>query len=208
MQPDVSTSSPAKLECSFELTPAHDLKVKVKVWNRGAADLFVLNHLWKMSSDGHDVDDPEQVYRFVRDAELRLLWGIAPLPRLKSTMYRNVPFATAVKPQSSLAWEYSAKVPIAEYNVYFSDSHGAAHQSSRVKRVVVIVDVVAAKAGVTTTPSGLGSSIKVSTPEAVGAHQSIVCASGVIELETLRRTDSFSRFNMPNEKPEPLVLAP
>jgi len=75
-----------------------------------------------------------------------------------------------------------------------------------VKRVVVIVDFVEAQAGLTTTPSLLGSSVKVSTPHAADSHKSVVCASGPIQLEALRRTDEFSRLDMADEKPEPLIL--
>jgi len=208
MQPDVSTNSTAKLDCSFELVSGQYLKVKVKLSNQGAVDLFVLNHLWKLNPQSRDVDDPQQVYRFVRDAELRLLWGIAPLPRLKSTLYRNTPLAAVVRRKSSIEWGYETKLPVTEYNVYFAGSHGATYQPSTVKRVVVVVDVVEAQAGVTTKPSRLGSSVEVSDPEAIDSRKSVVCASGAIELVALRRTDQFSRLDMPNEAPEPLNLPP
>jgi hypothetical protein len=208
MQPDSSTNSPAKLDCSFDVASGQYLRVKVKLINQGAVDLFVLNHLWKLNSQSSDVDDPEHVYRFVRNSELRLLWGIAPLPRLKSTLYRNTPYATAVRPRSSLEWDYSTKIPVSEYNVYFAGSHGGPFQASMVERVVVIVEVIEAKSGVLTKPSGLGSSVEVTDSDAVESRKSIVCASGAIELATLRRTDQFSRLDMPNEAPEPLHLAP
>jgi hypothetical protein len=207
MVPDVSTGSLAKLECSFEVASGHHLKVKVKMSNQAGVDLFVLNRLWDLNSHGGDVDDPEQVYRFVRNSELRLLWGVAPLPELKTPTYQNVPYATVLKPKSSLEWEYSGKVPVTEYNVYFSGSMGAVYQSAAIKRVVVVVEFVAAQSGLHTIPSLLGSSVQISTPPA-GARKSIVCTSGPIEMQARRRTDPFSRLDMPGEEPEPLVLPP
>jgi hypothetical protein len=206
MSTDLSTNSPAKLACSFSLG-SDQLDVKVKIRNDGDADLFVLNRLWD-TNHGRDVDDPEKVYRFVRNSDLRLLWGIAPLPRLKSTMFRNIPFATILRPHSSLDWDYSVKVPVSEYNVYFEAPKGGASVPSAVERVVVIVEFVEAQSGLTTTPTELGSAVKVSTPHATGSRKAVICTSGPIQLEALLRTDRFSRFNLPNEQPELLHLAP
>jgi hypothetical protein len=214
MHPDVSTSSLAKLDCSFELTSNQNLRVKVKMSNQGGVDLFVLNRLWDLNSNGDPAVDREQVYRFVRDSELRLLWGMAPLPRLETTTYENIPYATALKPKSSLEWDYSTKLPVTEYNVYFTGRQGAAHRPSAVQRVLVVVEFVAAQPGLTTVPSplaplaALGSSLKVSTPHAIDHGTSVTCASGPIHLEAFRRTDEFSRYTRPGEKPEPLVLSP
>jgi hypothetical protein len=214
MRPDVSTSSLAKLECSFDLTSNQNLKVKVKISNQGGVDLFVLNRLWDLNSNGDPVVDQEQVYRFVRDSELRLLWGMAPLPRLETTTYENIPYATALKPKSSLEWDYSTELPATEYNVYFAGRKGAAHRSSAVKRVLVVVEFVAAQPGLSTVPSPLAPlaplrpSLKVSTPHAIDHGTSVTCASGPIHLEAFRRTDEFSRYTLPGERPEPLMLSP
>lgn len=208
MHTDVNASSLAKLDCSFDLTPDHHLKVKVKVRNQSGVDLFVLNRPWDLNSHGDTVDDREQVYRFVRNSELRLLWGIAPLPRLETTTYQNIPYATVLKPKSLLEWDFSTPVPVTEYNLYFTGREESAYQAATVKRVVVIVQFVAMQTGLTAIPSGLGSSLKVSTPQTVDHRASLVCSSGPISLEARRRTDPFSRLDMPGEPPEPLILSP
>jgi hypothetical protein len=153
------------------------------------------------------MDDPEGVYRFVRNSELRLLWGLAPLPETRTTTYRNIPFATILRPHTSVEWEYHAKAPVKEYSPYFAGSD-ATYESLAVNRVVVVVDFVEAQTGLTTTPTALGAAVKVSTPHAVDAHKSVVCKSGPVGLQTLRRTDEFSRLDMPNEPPEPVILPP
>jgi hypothetical protein len=195
-----------KLECSFDLSPGKQLKVKAKVVNSGAKEIFVFNHLWTLKA-GKPVADAEQVYRFVRNSELRLLWGIAPAPRLTTVTYRNIPFATPVSAGRTLEWEYSVALPAKEYSVYYQEEPKEGYKPQQAGRAVVLVHFVEAQPKLTTSPSGLGGAVKVSTPEAMDSHQTLTCSSQPMQIDVLLRTGDFSRIMVRDEKPEPLVLA-
>src|SRR4051812_48036030 len=106
-------------KASFQITPGKGLAIQARIENAGAADILVLDRLWKLDKESQRVLDPELAYRFERDGSLRVLLGPAPLPRRKTITYRNVPMATRVPANSALDREIVLAPPIREYSVYF-----------------------------------------------------------------------------------------
>ena len=67
-------------------------------------------------------------------------WGDSPeQPQLgvaDEAVHLNIPYATVLKPNAFLEWDYSTKVPVTEYNIYFTGSAEASYQPTEVKRVL------------------------------------------------------------------------
>jgi hypothetical protein len=201
-------NSNVTLRCSFNVEAGKTLKVQARIENVGPAGVYVFNRLWDMDSSSRPAEDAQKMYRFIRDSELRLLLGPAPLPRLMTAAYKNIPYATLINSQGALDVEQSFPLPVEEYSVYFpptAASHPAPVKITRVALVAVWVD---ARIAPETSPAPFdAAAVKIEVPGVLDHAQTAICRSSSISFEGLRRTDEFDRLNMPGEASERLQLA-
>lgn len=196
------------LKASFQLTPARGLSIRARIENAGATDILVLDRLWKLDASSKKALDAEHVYRFERDGSLRLLLGAAPLPRLKSVLYRNVPMATRVPARSALDRDITIMAPLTEYSVYFPGTDPTHRETKSDTTVHLIVDYLVADAKLVTHPSPLdATAVEIENPVLAMAGAVRLLQSGqMTTFEVLRRTDEFDRVALPGEPQEPLKL--
>jgi hypothetical protein len=210
----IPTSSASKevgnitLQCSFKVEAGKTLKIHARIENPGPAGVYVFNRLWDMDASGRPAEDPEKMYRFIRESELRLLLGPAPLPRLKTVFYKNIPYATLIKSQGALEVEQSLALPAEEYSVYFPPTPGALAARARITRVALFVVWVEARRAPETSASAFDpTAVKIEVPDALDYAQTLSCRSTSVDFEGLHRTDEFDRLTLPGEPSEPLQLA-
>jgi hypothetical protein len=195
------------LNCSFQVEPGKTLKVKARIANPGSSHVYVFNRLWDLDPTNKPIEDPEKMYRFIRDSELRLLLGPAPLPRLKTVTFKNIPYATLIKPGGSVDIETSFPVPATEYSVYFPETPGNKSTISRINRVALFVRVVETKATFETTAAPFDpAALKIEVPGVLDSARIVSCHSTPVGLDALRRADEFDRLTLPGEAAEPLNL--
>ncbi|MGH9742758.1 MAG: hypothetical protein ACRD51_10440 [Candidatus Acidiferrum sp.] len=197
------------LACSFEAKPGAALHFQGKLANFSSRDIYVLNRLWTLDSSSKVIPDSEKFYRFVRGADLRILWGAAPLPRLQSVTYRNVPHATLLKTGGVLQFEESMALPATEYSPYFPPALEANVVPVQLSRVVLVIQYVEAGQGVNALPLLEDpSSVRFESAAALDHVLSLQCASSSLNIEAQKRTDQFDRLTLPGEMPEPLAIRP
>jgi len=196
------------LKASFQLTPARGLSIRARIENAGLTDILVLDRLWKLDASSKRALDGEHVYRFERDGSLRLLLGPAPLPRLKSALYRNVPMATRVPARSALDRDLTIVAPLTEYSVYFPETDPRHHETKSDGTVHLIIDYLMADAKLVTHPSPLdANAVEIENPVLALAGSVRLVQSGTVSaFEVIRRTDEFDRLALPGEAQEPLKL--
>jgi hypothetical protein len=203
------SSASVTLNGSFEIVSREKLKVHASITNSGKTDIYVFDQLWDQDRSGKAFPDPEGIYRFERNSELRLLLGPAPLPRLKTVTFKNVPFATPVKAGTSLELNREVALPVKEYSAYFLDYSPNQSKTVQVKRLVLIVKFVEAQQRLATSPCPFNpAAVKLETPGVLDSVQTLTWRTEQVDLEVLRRTDAFDRLTLPGEAPEPLVLSP
>jgi hypothetical protein len=190
---------PVSLRASFEFSPK-ELKVRLHIANRGEADVLIFNRLW-IKSDGKPAPDPEKIYRFVRDSKLRLLLGMAPLPRSKTPLYRNIPFVTRLQPGRTLEEEIRISAPVKEYNVYFPVLDGNPYVPDKVARAEVFAEYLIDSPAIKTQPSSFDpTALKIVSPGSWDAAQLAASGPVPLDLQVLRRTDEFERLTLPGEE--------
>ena len=197
------------LQASFQITATKGLSIHARIENAGAVDILVLDRLWTLDASSQRALDGEHIYRFERDGSLRLLLGPAPLPRLKTVTYRNVPMATRVRARAALDRDITLVAPIKEYSVYFPEIAPENYEPKIVGTVHLVIDYLVARPELVTRASSLDpAAVEIDNPvlALVGA-QRLVHSGPVSGLEVLRRTDEFDRMTLPGEAPEPLKLA-
>jgi hypothetical protein len=195
------------LQATFQLTAARALSIRARLENAGAADILVLDRLWVLEG-GQKAIDPEHVYRFERDGSLRLLLGAAPLPRMKSALYRNVPMGTRVPAKAALDREILVPAPLQEYSVYFPVTDPARVETKTVSTVHLVVEYLVVTPELVTRASAMdAAAVEIDNPVfALAGAVRLVQTGTVGPLEVARRTDEFDRMLLPGEKPEPLRL--
>jgi hypothetical protein len=202
------------LKASFGVTPGKGLSIQSRIENAGAVDILVLDRLWKLEDNRKALDD-EHTYRFERDGSLRVLLGPAPLPRMKSALYRNVPMATRVPAGGSIDHEIVLAPPIKEHSPYFPEVDPAAYAPTPVGAVHLVVDYlpiehVEGRPDLVIRPSAVDpTALEIDNPVlALAAAKRLVESAPLPTLlEVLRRTDELDRLDLPGEAPEPLKLA-
>jgi hypothetical protein len=196
------------LKASFQLTGDKALAIQLRLENAGAADILVLDRLWRLQG-GKKVLDGEHVYRFERGGSLRVLLGPAPLPRLKSALYRNVPLATRVPANAALEREIRLAAKLKEYSVYFPELDPQHDEKATVSTVHLVVDYLVDRPELVKHASALDpAAIEIENPVfALAEAKRLVQSGPVSPIEVARRTDEFDRLALPGEAPEPLKLA-
>ncbi len=197
------------LKATFQVTPSRELSIRARIENAGADDILVLDRLWKLDKANKRALDPQLAYRFERDGSLRVLLGAAPLPRLKSALYRNVPMATRVPAGKVLEREITLVAPLKEYSVYFPEIDPRSYETRTDTRVFLVVDYLVARPDLVIHPSPLDpSALEIDNPVlALAGAERLIHADTIDAIEVLRRTDELDRLTLPGEAPEPLQLA-
>jgi hypothetical protein len=196
------------LRCSLQVEVGKTLKIRTRLENSGSEGIYVFNRLWHLDTSSRPADDPEKMYRFIRESELRLLLGPAPLPRLKTVAYRNIPYATLIKPHGTLEVEQSLRLPAQEYSVYFPSAPGTSPTPVTISRVAMFVVWVESREARETSPSPFDpNAVKIEVPGILDHAQTVGCRVTSATFEGLRRTDEFDRLTLPGEPGEPLRLA-
>ncbi len=204
---ETKSSTSVSLECSSIRESGRTLKLSARLTNSSPADIYVFNRLWDLGPGNVPQPDPHKAYRFIRDSELRLLFGAAPLPRLKTTTYKNIPYATLVKSQSSLNVEESFSLPLEEYSVYFTGDSKSNVKPVTVSNIVLLVQFVSAQTDYEKTASPFDpEAVKLEVPGILDQARIARCRFNSVHIDALRRTDAFDRLTLPGEQPEPLVL--
>lgn len=184
---------------------ANELSIHYTLTSRSNADLWVLDRLWKLSSNATSAD-PEAVYRFERDGKLRLLLGAAPLPRRSTVTFRVVPYARRLPAQGTLEGDLTVSLPVPEYSVYFTSPRGDEHpsyESKHVERVALLVQYIVAGPDIRTEEvKSFPGALKVPASALVDAR--MATAELPLSLDVQRRTDTFDRVTLPGEAPETL----
>ena len=191
--------------CHFQVTPEGRLQGTVTLRNVGETDVLVFDRLWTVDRDNQPVADPQRVYRFERDGELRLLFGGAPLPRLFLVTFANVPYATRIRAGTAHEIELSFPLPVTEYSCYFDEAASSTCARVVARRVRVIVTCLVVRSGVQFAPVAADpTAFKVGPAEIVARASSAVATCPCPGITVLRRTDMFDRVTLPGETPEPL----
>ena len=185
------------LSWSFEVVDGK-LSIHYEIANHEAQDVYVLNR----PSTSQGGLDSEKIYRFERDGALRLLVGVAPLPRRKSAFYRNVPFATRIAPNGRLKDSITVNVPVSEYSPYFSS--GGPDEVKQVDRVQLLVDYFLADSGIPVKAlPDMPGLFKASGASRRFVKMLVSKKHSPSPIEVKRRTDDFDRIDLPGEAPEP-----
>jgi len=197
------------LKASFQITADKGLAIQARIENAGSDDILVLDRLWRLDRANQRTLDPELAYRFERDGSLRVLFGAAPLPRLKTVTYRNVPMATRVPAGKALEREISLAGPLREYSVYFPEIDPQSYEPKTATLIYLVLDYLVARPDLVLHPSPLdATALEIENPVLALAGAARLSHSEQIPgFEVLRRTDEFDRLTLPNEAPEPLKLA-
>jgi hypothetical protein len=134
------------LEAAFAVVPGW-LLVQARIHNGSGSPVYVLDFPWRLENNA-PVADAQQVYRFERDGTLRLLLGAPPLPARMNVAIHFIPFASRVASGAVHDVELSIRLPVEEYNPYFTPAEARATRN--VTRLDLIVQVVSEKEGVRT----------------------------------------------------------
>ena len=196
------------LKCSLKIEVGKALKIHARLENPGDEGIYIFNRLWHMEASKRPAEDPEKMYRFIRDSELRLLLGPAPLPRLKTVTYKNIPYATLIKPHGILDLEQSLNLPAEEYSAYFPTSPGTPPAPVNINLVTLSVVWVEAREAHKTSPSPFApDAVKIEVPGVLDHARYAGCGVRSASFEGLRRTDEFDRLTLHGESPEPLQIS-
>jgi hypothetical protein len=197
------------LKASMQLTPTGGLAIRARIENASAADILVLDRLWKLDKSNQKALDLELAYRFEREGSLRVLLGAAPLPRAKNVTYRNVPWATRVPAGRALERELILAPPIKEYSIYFPEVDPERYETKAITAAHLIIDYLAVTDKLTLRPSSADpSAVEIDNPVfALAAAERLVYREAVEGLAVKRRTDTFDRLVLAGESQEPMVMA-
>jgi hypothetical protein len=194
-----ATAEPSKLVLSWSFEVAGGkLTIHYEIANHEAQDVYVLNR----PSTSQGGLDPEKIYRFERDGGLRLLLGVAPLPRRKTVLFSNTPLATRIATNGTLKDTVAIDVPVAEYSPYFSKD--GAHEIKQVDRVLLLVDYFLADSGIPVKAvPDLPGLFKASGASRRFVKMLVSEKRSPSPIEVKRRTDELDRIDLPGEAPEP-----
>ncbi|HEY2234767.1 MAG TPA: hypothetical protein VGK01_14935 [Candidatus Angelobacter sp.] len=187
-------------------TTAHSLRMKLFLHNQGGTDIYVFNHLWSRASGSLSADS-QNVYQFFRNGTLRLLYGPAPLPRLKTVTYRNIPFVTLLQHGATLEWNAELSFPIKEYNVYYPEDPNTAYTFEKADHVEVIIEFVKAGPGVVVAAvSNQQDALRIISPGVLDLAETRSFKADVPQITVLKRADEFSRLILQGEEAEPIKI--
>jgi hypothetical protein len=198
-------ASPIALSCNFT-AQLSALEFAGSVRNGSGHDIYLVNRLWTLDASGKVITDPEKFYRFVRGEELRILFGAAPLPRMHSVTYRNLPYATLVKAGAEFEFHESTPLPATEYSVYFAPPGERDTALVPVSRIVLVMQYAEAGRDVRAHPlTDDASAWRFESAAALDHVRTLQCSGAAEKMQARRRSDQFDRLTLPGEPPEPLV---
>jgi hypothetical protein len=178
------------------------LRIAIEVDNRGNERIYVLDRLWMLDRSNNIVADPEGAYRFIVGDTLRILLGNCPLPRMKSVLYRNVPYATLVEPGTVYRRELDYPLPVREYSAYFKGETASNYADARLDAVEVFVDYIADDPALAKDTSPLEGAHGFDTPGYWERSQRLRSGRVAIAAPAKKRTDPFDRLFLPDENPD------
>lgn len=190
--PDAATLG---VEARASAAPDGGLQIFVRYRNTGKQPVYAFDRLWTLSPASEIVVDPALAYRFVSDDTLQVLLGLAPLPSRKTTLYRNVPYATRIEPGQIVERRLEWKAPVAEYSVYFPEGDRPHFEKVRVKKLVVLVDSVVEPPDLQTIAAPFDP--KAFKLNRAGIHSLALRAASPevpISFTIQKRTDEFDRI--------------
>jgi hypothetical protein len=183
-----------KIDVRFSRLANGDLEIDGVLHNLRSRPIHVYNGLWRISSAGTVAADSSAAYSFVNGHRLLLVWGAAPLPSSKTTLFRNVPYVTTVLSAGALPIHFKIPAPLKEYSPYFAEPDGSVFERVEVKEVELVVQILENKEGIQLEETELGGGFRKLQPMAmVESAEKVSTGSHPLIAEVLKRTDSFDR---------------
>ncbi len=197
-----TTSGAVALRATATVVDSKRLRLAIDVDNGGTGRIYVLDRLWMLDRANNIVADPEHAYRFVVGDALRIVLGNCPLPRFKSVLYRNVPYATLVEPGTVYRRELDFSLPVREYSAYFKGETESNYADARLAAVEVFVDYIPDDPALAKDRSPLEGAHGFDTPGYWERSQRVRSGRLAIAAPAKKRTDVFDRLFLPDENPD------
>lgn len=178
------------------------LEVHYTVNNDLAEPIYVLDKLYERARQDPDNAnaelskaklDPEGVYRYVVGSSLRLLLGVAPLPRGVNVRVRNVPWATKVEPKHAAHGTLKLALPIKEYSAYFNAQDG--YVPAKVQSFELFVEYHRGRAVETSPVSGASDALEITGGAPLHDLQLLRSGPQAVQLDALTNANKpFARY--------------
>lgn len=177
------------------------LRVDIRAENRSSQEIYWLNKFWTMVKGGKTAWDPRGPYRFEKGGILRLLYGVAPVPRDTDVNNRYIPQATLIAPGAAAEVHSELAIPVEEFALFEPPNAKTEYELVEVESVAVIAHYVAPGAGIVIAPSFVDPAyFWVKAPDqSVRVAESVVTTARKIPVR--RRKDEIARVLLANEKP-------
>jgi hypothetical protein len=207
LTPHTTANAAVRLAAEVLVT-ADELHLHARVQNAGKAPIYVFDTPWKPSStDNTIVPDPEQAFRFLDRATLRIVMGVPPLPAWLAVRLHYAPYATRVEPEGVLELRIATRQPVREYNPYFSEDSGTRFEGVTADGVELAVQYVTARKGIVVQPAQWPWAASkftvgpISQLDGAYAGELLRASALVPSFPSLRRAGEFSRVALPARLP-------
>lgn len=164
------------------------------------SELYVSDRLWEYDASRSVVPDPFEVYRFVRDDSVRLVFDKSPALPNTSVRVTYAPLYSRVMPGVAHEREIPLRVPVEEHSgmPYDPDAPTVIQQVSR----AILVMGYRLRATMERDPAPpLGVSDDVGF--VVTNPSKFISSLAISTLEVRCRTVPFARYTLPGEAPLP-----
>jgi hypothetical protein len=183
------------VDAHAQATTDGGLALSVRYLNTGMRPLYAFDRLWTTSPRNEIVEDPTLAYRFVDDGTLQILLGLAPLPAGTTVLFRNVPYATTIRPGEAVSRRFTWTPPVREYSPYFPEGKRAQFETVRTSRIVVLVDSVAELPDLQTIPAPFdASAIKLNRAGVHSLARRAASPELMFSVSVGKRRDEFDRI--------------
>ena len=191
------------LEWSCEASPsapATGASAMLLTWALTAREeLFVADRLWEFDADARRIPDPRGVYTFVRDGELRLLFGQAPQPSNLQLRVTYPPLFSRVLAGETRRGEVTLPLPVDEYSSLARDVRSPT-SIERVSRVTLIVEYRTRRSMDRDPTPPLGESAETAGLIVHGPRR-VTSTLHTAPFAVKRRTGYIARVALPGEPP-------
>jgi len=143
--------------------------------------------------------DPENAYRFVVNASLRILLGAAPLPRDADVETVNRPQVIKLAAYRSFEESFSLRVPVDEYSCYFSAPAATQVAPGRADDVSLFVEYAFADGIEVRESKVFEGAFEIMTSLPRTKIRQLHTAPQALSIDVRRRSDAFSRLLIGNE---------
>lgn len=181
-----------KLVVDYQIS-GDTLEVEYGVKNESSRAIYIFNVLLAPGSMSDVADKP--FYACLRnDGTLLLAKMIAPVPRIRSVEFRQIPFATKVEPGASFSAKERVKLPIEEFNPYFPQGPTSKVEPAESERVQFVLQFVRETEGLEAKETDVPNAYKLHHKALLSLVETLNSAERPLQLKVERRTDSFERF--------------